>query len=241
MIVYSNSCSFGSTTNHLIYPEIISTALSGELVNSGKPGCCNRRIIRTALRNLIELKQQNKDIIALIGLTFISRTELWQPMLAPIDNDGNFHSITISHRLLDWSKGLDTTIPDIFKYADKHVADYYKWWLFHYNPEAEITNLLTDLIMFKQWCVSNKIKYLIFSNVDLLPEIDLNAPFISGLVKELLQDPSVIDPWKFSFGTYALSKGHIPKDFNLYGKHGHPNQYAHLDFAQHLLLKYINV
>ena len=75
----------------------------------------------------------------------------------------------------------------------------------------------------------------------MFPDVDFNTVFLSSLIRTINDDPNILNPWKFSFGTYALSKNHVPKDFKIYGKHGHPNEQAHIDFAQHLLLKYINV
>ena len=56
MIIYSNSCSFGALNNsYPVYSEIIAKTLNAQLVNKGKPGSCNRRIIRTTLRDLNEI------------------------------------------------------------------------------------------------------------------------------------------------------------------------------------------
>ena len=245
MIVYSNSCSFADPSQgHTIYPDCIAQHLNAQLINRGLNGSSNRRIIRSSLRDLVELRQQNQteNVLAVIGLTFIARTELWQPWLTSRDNDGDFHTIQINYKKFDWSKGLtDTVVPDVYRHADHRIQDYYKNWLLHLAPEAEITNVLTDILMFAGWCRSNNIDYLIFANPDQFDSIDLTAPFIKSLYKEVVQDPKIIDPWQFSFGTYALSKNYQPKDAELYGRHGHPNEQAHIDFADHLVVNYLNV
>ena len=62
MILYSNSCSFGAPfQGHTVYPEVVANSLSAKLVNDGIPGSCNRRIIRSTLRSLIQ--QKNKPTI----------------------------------------------------------------------------------------------------------------------------------------------------------------------------------
>lgn len=241
LIVYSNSCSFGAPNQgHKIYPELVAKNFTAQLINRGRNGSCNRRIIRTALRDLTELKQNHKNILVLIGLTFISRTELWQPWLPAIDNDGHFSSVMIDHTKVDWSiNGLvDTIVPNIEQFSDAQIREYYKQWLNHYCPESELTNLLTDLIMFTGWAKNNNIQYCIFSNVDSLPgddKIGYTSPFINSLWNEIKNDTNVINPWEFSFGSYALSHGLKPKDYNRFKHHGHPGEEAHALFADFLI------
>jgi hypothetical protein len=196
---------------------------------------------------LLELKNQHKNILVLLGLTFVSRTELWQPWIPATDNDGHFSSIMIDHKKINWSiNGLiDTIIPDISKLADTQVRDYYKHWLDHYHPESVVTELLSDLIMFTGWAKSNNVSYIIFSNVDVLPgddKVGYTSPFIQSLKHEIEGDKCIINPWTFSFGGYALNSGLVPNDYHVYKQHGHPGEKAHVLFANFLLehLKIIN-
>ena len=241
LLVYSNSCSFGaSDQGHKIYPEVVAENFSAQLINCGLPGSCNRRIIRTTLRDLVELKNQHKNILVLLGLTFISRTELWQPWVTPVNNDGHFLSIAVEHKKIDWSANglIDTIVPGVSKLADSRLQKYYKQWLDHYHPESAMTDLLTDLIMFTGWAKNNNIQYIIFSNVDVLPgddKVGYNSPFIESLKHEIENDKCVINPWTFSFGSYALNSGLVPKDYHLYKQHGHPGEEAHTLFANFIL------
>ena len=241
LLVYSNSCSFGeSGQGHTIYPDLIAKKLTAQLINRGKGGSCNRRIIRTTLRELIELKKKHKNILVLVGLTFISRTELWQPWIPSTDNDGHFSSVTIDFDKIDWSiSGLiDTIVPNIEHLADTRIQEYYKQWLNHYHPESELTNLLTDLTMFTGWAKNNNINYCIFSNVDVLPgddKVGYDSPFINSLRDEIEADPCIINLWNFSFGGYALNHGLKPTDYDQYKHHGHPGKEAHTLFANFLL------
>jgi hypothetical protein len=135
---------------------------------------------------------------------------------------------------------IDTIVPDVHLLADVSVQDYYKNWLLHYSPEAEMTNLLTSLLMLSRWAFSYNIKLLIFSNVDVFPSSDTvgyNSPFLNSLVKEVHQDISIIDPWTFSFGSYSLLHGFTPKDYLVYQQHGHPDRNAHEFFSKYLIDK----
>ena len=244
-LVYSNSCSFGALRQgHQLYSDVVSDHYASELINRGENGACNRRIIRTTLRDLNNLKESYDDILVLVGFTFLSRTELWRPDLPANGNDGHFHSLNVNHpNKVDWSNGLnDTIVPDIHKLVDPEVSEYYKQWLIHYNRESAMTDLLTDIVMLTGWLKHNNIKYLMFSNVDRFDGDDLigyNSPFLDSLQSTIKQDLCIIDPWEFSFGTHALEKGYIPKDANIYGKHGHPGEQAHIMFGNYLV-EYLN-
>jgi len=238
MILYSNSCSFGATANYTVYPEVVAENLNCDLVNAGISGSCNRRIIRTTLRDLLELQKQHDDIIVLVGLTFISRTEIWRNDLAANGNDGHFYPIVPDHEKFNWTNGLiDTIVPNIYQHVDSEIGNYYKEWLIQYNREAVMTELCTDLIMLSGWLKSKNIKYIIFSNVDKLEGneyIGYNSPFICSLQQSIKIDPAVIDPWEFSFGTFALEHNLESVDKHKYGKHGHPGPEAHCLFGKYL-------
>lgn len=240
MIVYSNSCSFGAPAlEHKVYADHVASAYNAKLINRGIPGSCNRKIIRNSLRDLLEIADPS-GVIALIGLTFISRTELWQPWISPVDNDGHFFPIRIASNQVDWSTHglIDHPVTDGHRFAEARVADYYKNWLLHYHPESALTDLLTDVIMFCGWADNNNIQYQIFSNVDVFPsdnKVGYTSPFIRSLRQSVLDNKNIINPWDFSFGTYALAQGFVPKDYYLYNKHGHPGGEAHKLFGDFLL------
>lgn len=239
MIVYSNSCSFGAPDQgHIIYPEVVADAFSATIINDGLAGSCNRRIIRTSLRQLINLqKDHNQEIIALIGLTFLSRTELWQPWLPPARRDGDFHPISNNKILAqDWSNGVANTInKNVADLADDDVKDYYKQWLLHYSKESAVTDLITDIIMLNGYAVANNINMLIFSNCQLLPglpDVDVNSPFLKNFAEYTKTQDSILDPWSFSFRDFALDAGYYPKDKDIYGLDGHPGEDAHVKFGK---------
>lgn len=241
MIVYSNSCSFGAPNQgHDIYPELISAHYNASLINRGLPGSCNRRIIRTSTRDLLEIKKSsNNEIICLIGLTFISRTELWQSDIPAKDNDGNFHSIAVDDKKHNWTLGLiNTRVENIHLSAAENVQDYYKQWLLHMSKEALVTELITDLILFKNFCKQQNIKVLIWNNAQVFPgrpDVATDDIFLKIFTDTVTNDKNVIDLWSFCFLDYALGLGHRPRDENIYGTSGHPAGPAHRDFASYLI------
>jgi hypothetical protein len=239
MIVYSNSCSFGATTNYAGYSELIAKHFNSEIINKGKPGACNRRIIRTSIRDLLDLKKQHNEIICLIGLTFISRTELWQPTIPADSNDGNFHSIIIDFKKLNWITGLvNTEVSEVHLYAPQDVQEYYKQWLVHMSKEAILADLTADIIMFLNFCQAQKIKLLLWSNTQIWPSdpvVAINDVFFQTFYQTVTSDNAIINPWKFSFRDYALQHGFRPVDEHQFGDDGHPGRQAHEFFAKYLL------
>lgn len=240
MLIYSNSASIGASgQKYPVYADYVAKTLKAKLINNGVVESPNRSIIRRSIRDLIEIKEKEQDIIALIGITFLFRNELWSPWIDPINNDGHFFPIRVDHKKIDWSKlAFYTPVKNIHKLADAESRDYYKQWLIHYHPEAELTNLLTDLIMFSGWAETNNIKYRIFSTCEPFPSEDkvgYNAPFINSLKNEILKNKNIINPWEFSFSSDALKRGFVPSDYDKYGRHGHPGKEAHIVFSQILL------
>jgi len=243
MIVYSNSCSFGLRPQlNPAYSDIIALELSATTINRARPGGCNRRIIRSSLRDLIELRQKtNESIVALIGLSYFFRTELWQPLIPTVDNDGNFHPVAINtSHAIKTNNFYSGDINDAYNNTDQSVRDYYRQWLIHESKEALITEQTTDVIMFIAWCRNNSISCLVWNNASRWPtepEVNCNDVFLKPLVQHLLDNPSVINPWEFSFIEWAKSLGHVPYDAQIYGDNGHPPAQAHTDLAQHLLIE----
>ena len=243
MIVYANSCSFGMPPlSSPSYSEIIAHNLSASIINRAKSGSCNRRIIRSSLRDLLEIKQtSNEQILALVGLSFFFRTELWQPNSPAVDNDGNFHPVGIrSNHVIKTNNYYSGDVEDAYINTNPEIRDYYRQWLIHESKEALITELVTDIVMFSAWCRDNNIKCLIWNNASIwpsLPDVNYNDIFLKSLSQSLLSETSVINPWEFSFIDWALSKGHEPYDAEIYGKYGHPGPEAHVDLAQYLLIE----
>ena len=234
MLVYSNGCSF-SLNRPLAYSDHVAQSLNAELINKGQIAACNRRIIRTTVRDLLEIDYNN--ILVLLGLTLPARTELWRTNQPVTENDGHFTNIRPNRSDIDFSQGL-INAPDITKYIDNDIRDWYKQYIIHHNSESEMTNLLADIIMLTGFMKQRNIKYRIFNNMDAFDDdgsVGYESPFIHSMRNTVEQDSSCIDLWNFSFRQYALDKGHRPIDEAQYGIHGHPNTEAHKYFSEFLL------
>lgn len=233
MIIYSNSDSFGVVSTGKVYSEFIAEHLNARLINRGLPGSCNTRIFRTTVRDLLELKQQtDEEIVVLISYAGLFRNESWHNDREPVDNDGHFYSFQIG----DYKK-------NIFDFWSDEIQNYAKSWFSQFTEEAEVTNLLCELILLTGFLRDNKIKYLIWSGpqTECIHPVDSDAPFISEFYKKITSDPRVFLPYdQISFCTWCTSRGYVPMDFAKFGKYGHHGEEAHKAFAEHLLKNYLN-
>lgn len=238
MIVYVNGDSYTKVSDGKRYSEFLSEHFNCPSINAAISGSSNCRILRTSLRDLIELKQAHDDIVAVISLTFPLRTEIWDPEVKDnhFVNDGEFVSIqtTQSKR---WFYDNESVAPSRYQ-------SYIKEWLRWYNIEAETVELLREIVLLTTWCKYSKIKYVIFSG-PLQEIVDLESPFVRSLYAEVSKDPNVIDIFKESFTEWCVKQGHQPiDDFTqeIHGKTyiiGHHGEAAHKDFANFLFENYL--
>lgn len=218
-MIYANSDSYGvSGTTAIRYPEALGELLNTSVINRGENGSCNRRIIRTTVRDLCEM--QNDVTLAVICLAPLTRGEWWNEDKVPTDNDGHFESFQIHSPRL----------------SDSPCRPFAESWYRLYNDEAEQTNLFLEILLFKNWLKSRNIPYLIFSgNNATIKKIDPEDVFLRSFYHDIREDAGVLDLYDFSFCKFCLDQGHIPYDHEQYGGHGHHAEAAHRDFAQHLL------
>lgn len=221
MIVYANSDSYGVCSTGKTYADFIGQAFNAGTVNRGLSGSCNRRIIRTTIRDLLDLKKAHKDILAIIGLAPTNRFEFWGDVA--IDNDGHFKSFQPS-----------SVVPNTAKYLHRGCIE-------NYNDESSNTNLFLDLILLTGFLKRYDINYLIWQGSMSLKPSDFDAPFIKNFYIEVNSDTKILDMFDFSFSKYcSIIKGYTPYDSDLYGIYGHHCEQAHKDFAEYLLENYLN-
>jgi hypothetical protein len=220
MIIYSNSCSFGVISDGRVYSDFVSEYFNATLINNGKVGSCNARIIRTTTRDILDLKQTtDEEIVALIGLSNTSRHEFWDDLLTPDNHDGHFVSFTSSNQVAT------------------NYKNFTKEWFLSYNHEAETTNLLHQAILLDSFLNLNNIKHLICSSTPI-DGIDPNMPFLKNFYNASLTSNSIMPLLDFNFCEYCVSQGHAPIDYNSVDPRiGHQGDHGHRDFANFLINK----
>ena len=232
MIVYVNGDSYSCESDGKRYSEFLGETYNCDVINRSIGGSCNSRIIRSSLRELINLKKTHTNILAVIGLSFIFRSEVWNTIdqLERFKNqdDGEFTSYQFAHGN-NWfqNKAVSSTTPS-------HLKDYAKQWLTYYNPEAEITNLFANIIGLHAWCMQNQIRLLIFSGPGM-EKIELSSPFIKPFNDYISNSANFIDLFNFSFCKYCTSSGFVAPDHDVLGDLGHHGQKAHRHFSNYLV------
>jgi hypothetical protein len=178
MILYSNGCSYTANFDLTVdqrYPAIIAKRLGCKYQEAAEPGSCNRRIIRTTIQDCLKL--QGQDVLALIQLSHLGRTE-YPSQENPLDDP--FFSI----------KSNDT----VYAPEDaKKYAEYY--WRLH-SDQQMLINQVTDLIGLVSFFKQQNIKYLIYLGPR---ENDLWAEHLKSdaRFRYLNSDPGVVDLTSF--------------------------------------------
>lgn len=244
MLIYVNGCSYSKISSGKRYSDFLGKQLDCPTINVAHPGSCNSRILRTSLRDLMLHKQTHSDIVAVISLSFLLRTEMWDKGHTNgqwrMYNDGDFFSEQFSDST-DWYNSSDSK-------KVTNIANRYKQfaisWLSWYNEEAATTTLLQNLILFTSWCDLNNIKYVIFSG-PLLNSVDFTAPFISSFYSHIIENKNIINPFENSFLEWCDNQGFAPfgKEHYIVNNKtkpcGHQTEEAHKAWAQYLLDNYL--
>jgi hypothetical protein len=228
MLLYCNSDSYGvlSTTKNR-YSEYLGQLLNADtVVNNGLSGSCNARIIRTTVRDILDIRKNNNDsILAVICLGSMIRNEWWNvdKKLPDGFNDGHFESFQIH--------GVNNQQLPFYQYAQE--------WYRHYDDEAEQTNFMMQLVILTSFLKQQKVNYIMFAgnNMTYKP-LDYHSIFIKTFADYIQDDPDILDLNRFSFTQYCLQHQHVPFDKDQWGIHGHHGELAHQDFAKFLFNHY---
>ena len=181
--IYGNGCSFIADTIPRDtappgYLEMLAHDFGWEYHNAGKPGSCNRRIIRSTLRDSINLDSQ---CLVLLQLTWLHRTE--RPAQKNGFNDWKFD-------MQDFFVGVK---PLNHQELEPEEAEFAKQHVLHYDPLAAMTNLTSDLLMLTSYLKHRQIPYLCFAYLPLLDPGQSRTIENNLLDYELAKDPCVIN------------------------------------------------
>jgi len=251
-MIYCNGDSYSDPNFHVslnnsTYAHVVGDHLRGYTMNRAIRGSCNRRIVRTTVHDMIQQRQLNPDqkTIALIGLSFEIRSELWindrQPV---ISEESNFVTHAFSsqdnwrEKLLQGLSMGELPIPHCGLPTDQLGKKFHKKYTegraYFYSPYAERINLFCDLIMLRSVLDRLDIDFLIFNAV--IPE-KLESEYLLGFFQEeILADPRFIDLDNFGFCNWCNQKGFVPMDFLDRPTIGHYQVDAHRAFAEEILL-----
>ena len=227
------------------YAHFLAQRLHGFAMNKAKTGSCNQRILRVSLHDLIQQKQLNSEqpVVALLGLTYELRSELW------IDSDRDFdqpeeshffrHQIAFDiawHRdLLDGifaDKNLNQRLARRLGPGKKFLKSYQEGRAFFYSPYQERITELMQIYLMIEWCKQHDINLLIFSAA---PPFDtLQTEYLKDFFLSTIESRHVLDLETFSMCHWCRSQGFRPYESDTNIDNGHYGPDAHEAFASFL-------
>jgi hypothetical protein len=219
--------------------HFLSEKLKLSSINKSIRGSSNSRILRTSMRDLLMLKKENPNIVAIIGLSFIYRQSIWDPIGQAerwkYQNDGEFASYQMftEETWLEKIKG-NRRVHNL----PSHIKSYVKEWAKLYDIEAETTILLQQVELFSSWCKLNGINCFIFSSPDQ-EKVDFSAPFIKPYYDAICENKNVIHLFDFSFLKFCKANNFVGVDVDQCGDFAHHGQSAFDKFSDFLLENYI--
>jgi len=244
-LIYCNGDSysdqnFSASLTNQTYVNHVANYTNGFAINQAISGSCNRRIIRTTLHDMIQQRSLNptQKIIALIGLSYEIRGELWADYItASKPEESNFVTHTFSKQL-NWRENLlsgqSMKTSNQFKFEKKFFNEYSRGRAYFYSPYAERINLLTDLIMLRSTLDFLKIDFLIFQS----PKAEkLENDYLLDFFKtQISSDARFFDFENFAFLDWCVEQKFVPLDFLDRPNIGHYGPDAHKAFAEQILI-----
>jgi hypothetical protein len=205
------------------------------VINNAISGSCNRRIIRTSVHDLIHQRQLNPEqpIIALIGLSFELRSELWrEDATSKSESESNFQTNVFTKKT-NWKSFLldNESLPDN---SDKNFLDKYNQGrAYYYSPYAERINLMCDLTMFQSLMQQLDIKFLVFQS----PKAEkLENEYLLDFFKSKLDKKNFFDFETFGFVDWCYEQKFTPVDMFERPCIAHYGPDAHKAFAEQILI-----
>jgi len=226
--IYTNGCSFTSDNyvyhelKSLAYGDVLASKYNVDYVNMGFPGACNRRIIRTTLRDSIEFAN---DTLVIVQLTFLQRTE---KIFTP--GQGNEWKLNNKQSYQEYHESIKGEI------REKLNQEYFNTHIKFFDERAEITNLATDLLMLTAFLKNKHIPYYVFSYQPLVSKAIAHQVYNDRLQVQLRKDSGVMNILTDSL-TSHLDSGNWFYDA-VDGHYGHLNPAGHKHAAE-ILNKFI--
>ena len=248
-MIYCNGDSYSNPEYHpslkdSTYDHVLNKHLLGYVMNRAISGSCNRRIIRTTIHDMIQQRQLNpqQKTIAVIGLTFEIRSELWINDSQPLRSEESNFGTHIFSEQLNWRETLlqglfqDAKNPHLLE--EKFYKKYTEGRAYFYSPYAERINLFCDLIMLRSVLDRLDINFLVFNCIT--PEKLVSEYLLDFFRDEIVNDPRFIDLDNFGFCNWNYQQGFVPFDYTDRPGIGHYQADAHQSFAEKILLPTIN-
>jgi hypothetical protein len=193
------------------YLEMLAERLDVDCINAGLPGSCNRRIIRSTLRDSIN---HDGSTLFMIQLTHLHRTQ--KASRRDGKNDWKFDREDYFESVKPFNES-----------TEPHNAAYVKHHMMHFDEHASMTDLTADVLMLTGWLKSRDIPYYIFSYLPLVSDHVSNQLCKNTLDVEARLDPAVMSlldsslTYKIGFGDYYYDADGLRFEVGHFNTAGH--------------------
>jgi len=245
-LIYCNGDSYSDENYHpslvgKTYAHFVGSYCNGFTINNALSGSCNRRIIRSTVHDIIQQRKLNptQPIIALLGLSFELRSELWideiQSNLRPEESNLRTH---VFSRQVSWRDNLlnnaDIATDNPHELNEKFFKKYSEGRAFFFSPYQERINLLTDLIMLRALFEKLNVNFLIFQSPK---EEKLESDYLLDFFKnEIATDNRIMDLESFGFTDWCYKQNIKPLDTAEPAGTAHYGPEGHEAFARQFLI-----
>ena len=253
-LIYCNGDSYSDEHYHPsllghTYAHEVGKYCHGFTINRAISGSCNRRIIRTTVHDILQQRQLNPDqkIIALLGLSFEIRSEIWVDELVndrdPAESNLRTHQFSGQFSWRDnLLAGRDIETRNEYKFNEKFFKKFSEGRAFFYSPYQERINLLTDVIMLGALFDRLGVDFLIFQSP--CAEKLKSDHLLDFFKAQVARDPRFLDFETFGFLDWCHQQGFTPIDKLDQPDIAHYGPDAHQAFALEFLipkLKQLNI
>ena len=183
--IYTNGCSF-TYDNHvyhdlkgLAYGDILANQYGVTFLNMGLPGSCNRRIIRTTLRDALNF---DSSTLVIVQLTVLERTE--KAFTPGSDNDWKMNCLQSQG---EYHESLKSNSPGNLN------QEYFKTHIKFFDECAALNDLAADLIMLTGYLQKKHIPYYVFSYQPLVSKSISTRVYNDCFQQQLRTDPNVMN------------------------------------------------
>jgi hypothetical protein len=191
--IYVNGDSYSAeNSGSKCYSDFLHDKLNIPVFNKASAGGNNYRITRIALENILEMKSQHPSMLAILGMSFITRDEIWY--------DDIEQSQVIPDRAEFPQSRLATS-----RVLDNGPWDKIKDRIVDLNINRQLVHFYTNLYMLTQTLENFGIDYFIFSAARNDGWREANWSFINSLqiVKECNSNPKIFNLHDFSIPVFA--------------------------------------
>ena len=225
MILYVNGDSYTAEADSFsVYSNSLAKRLGVECINKALPGSSNDRIFRTTLEDCLRFKKTNQQIFVLLGLSFVTREEVW-----PTDS--------VNEDIVKFYNPDDLNCKFVprDKLTRNNLTPFQVWQLVDEDTNTQYAHFFYKLYMFVNTLENMDIPYFIFSGATNVLSMS-NLGYILGtrIHQDLKNRNNIADLFELSIPQWAeehnivtTSTGHLK------------NTEGHSKFADYLYENYL--